>query len=97
MRVYLPQVPVCFFSVSCCSFTQVAHGDSEQKPNLQPYTTGSIIAFLTKFVKQKRAGIPPTSKEVGNFLPEDSGEYKDLVETCQVIENFPARKNGTLS
>ena len=64
---------ICFFSVSCCSFTQVAHGDSEQKLNLQPHTTRNILTFLTLFVKKKHigAGIPPRFPKDLGLLPED--------------------------
>ncbi len=66
---------ICFFSVWCCSFTQVAHGGSEQQPNLQPYTTRNIVALLTEYFKKKR-------KE-RCFLPA----LKDGVSTPKILMN----------
>ena len=43
-------------------FTQVAHGGSQQQPNLQPYTTRNIVALLTEYFKKKGRHFLPDLK-----------------------------------
>ena len=80
-------VPICFSPVSCCSFTRVAHGGSEQQPNSQPYTTRCILTFLTGFVKKKeRSGVPlpPKGRELHTeYFDEKTQSFQQQVLACK--------------